>query len=170
MPTEIFWIDGQWPGRIGMAARPRGGDWLDLDLAAWRKSGVDTVLSLLTADEERDLNLTEENAAAQIHGMRFLSLPIPDRQTPASQVAVASALKEVDADLSRGKSVLVHCRQGVGRSGVIAACLLSAHGIDPQTAIERISSARGVAVPETSEQRVWIDNFAECYHSSFSAN
>jgi len=28
MLTELHWVDGPWPGRLAVAARPRGGDWL----------------------------------------------------------------------------------------------------------------------------------------------
>jgi len=45
---------GFWPGRLGIAARPRGGDWLIDELRSWRKAGVHVVVSLLTPDEERD--------------------------------------------------------------------------------------------------------------------
>jgi len=57
MPTNLYWADGPWPGKLALAARPRGGDWLEDEIAAWRKAGADTVLSLLTPDEEQDLDL-----------------------------------------------------------------------------------------------------------------
>jgi hypothetical protein len=68
--------------------------------------------------------------------------------------------QEVNRALSGGKNVLVHCCQGVGRTGLLAACLLVRKGLSPGAAIDKISGARGVAVPETEEQREWIDHFA----------
>jgi len=62
--------------------------------------------------------------------------------------------------LSKGKNVLVHCRQGIGRSGLVAASLLVKKGISPGAAIESVSAARGMPVPETAEQRDWIDHYA----------
>lgn len=56
--------------------------------------------------------------------------------------------------------VLVHCRQGIGRSGLVAARLLAKKGTSPGAAIEMVSAARGLAVPETAEQREWIDRYA----------
>jgi hypothetical protein len=53
--TELHWVEGAWPGKLAMAARPRGGDWLQDELADWRRSGVNTVFSLLTEEEEHDL-------------------------------------------------------------------------------------------------------------------
>jgi len=54
----------------------------------------------------------------------------------------------------------MHCRQGIGRSGLIAAGLLIAKGVGSAEAVERISKARHAPVPETSDQRAWIDSLA----------
>ena len=63
MRTDIVWIRGPRKGRLGIASRPRGGDWLDDEVAAWREAGVDCVVSALTPAEETELALTEEPAA-----------------------------------------------------------------------------------------------------------
>jgi protein-tyrosine phosphatase len=126
----------------------------------WHHSGVDTVLSLLSPDEEHTLGLVNEGDGARAQDIDFISLPIPDRQVPGSETELAAVLERVDARLSAGKNVLIHCRQGVGRAGLVAACLLVRKGLDPSAAVEIISAARGVAVPETREQRQWIDHYA----------
>jgi hypothetical protein len=55
MGTELHWVDGPWPGKPAVASRPRGGDWLEDEIASWRRAGIDTVLSLLAPDEELDV-------------------------------------------------------------------------------------------------------------------
>ena len=160
MQTELYWIDGPWPGRLAIAARPRGGDWLEDEMQGWSRMGVNTVVSLLTADEEEDLDLAGERETAAARGMQFISLPRPDRQVPVSNSEVMSALQQIESDLSSGDSVVVHCRQGIGRSGLIACALLIAKRLDPTHAVQRISRARGAPVPETKEQRDWIDPYA----------
>ncbi|HEY4901523.1 MAG TPA: protein-tyrosine phosphatase family protein [Terriglobales bacterium] len=160
MSTKLHWIAGPWPGKLAIAARPRGGDWLQDEMRDWQKAGIDTVLSLLTSDEEEDLDLTAESPVAKREGLKFLSLPIPDRQVPSSLEYIALILAELDAVLASGKDAVVHCRQGVGRSGLIAACLLVMRGQDPGSAIVELERARGTSVPETAEQRRWIDLFA----------
>lgn len=160
MGTELHWVDGPWPGRLAIAARPRGGDWLEDEMAHWHHSGVDTVLSLLSPDEEHTLGLGKEADTVRAQGMNFISLPIPDRQVPGSETDLTALLERIDARLSVGKNVVVHCRQGVGRAGLVTVCLLVRKGLDPSAAVEIVSAARGVAVPETGEQRQWIDHYA----------
>jgi protein-tyrosine phosphatase len=161
MATRLHWVDGPWPGKLALAARPRGGDWLTDEIAAWQREGVETVFSLLTPLEEQELDLTAEAAVTQSHGLDFISFPIPDREVPTSEVSLAQALNQVDRQLSTNRNVLVHCRQGVGRSGLIAACLLIGRGMDADTAITRLSAARGAPIPDTAEQRRWIDHYSE---------
>jgi len=129
-------------------------------MAAWRRAGIDTVLSLLTPEEEKDLDLKREGHEANAQGMKFASLPISDRQVPNSEPEVSAALDRLDADLSAGKNVVVHCRQGVGRTGLVAACLLVTKGRTPEGAVTTLAAARGTPVPETAEQRHWIDHYA----------
>ena len=166
MWTELHWVDGPWPGKLALAPRPRGGDWLEDEMAAWRRAGIDTVLSLLTPEEEQDLDLKREARAAKARGMKFASLPIPDRQVPTSESEVSATLDRLDADLAAGKNVVVHCRQGIGRTGLVAACLLITKGLTPEAAVKTLSAARATPVPETDEQRRWIDHYAAVLASS----
>jgi protein-tyrosine phosphatase len=160
MRTELHWVDGPWSGKLALASRPRGGDWLEEEMAAWRRAGIDTVLSLLTPEEEQDLDLKREAQEAKARGMKFDSLPIRDCQVPNSESELSAALDRLDADLTAGKNVVVHCRQGIGRTGLVAACLLVTKGLTPKAAVKTLSAARGTPVPETDEQRRWIDHYA----------
>lgn len=161
MWTELHWVDGPWPGKLAMAARPRGGEWLADEIAHWRSGGADVVLSLLEKDEERELGLMSEGDEVRAKGMMFRSFPIADRDVPTSEGALVKTLDALDSELMAGKNIVLHCRQGVGRTGLVAACLFLAKGLDSAKAIERLSAARGIAVPETVEQRRWIEHYAE---------
>lgn len=163
MWTKLHWVDGPWPGKLALAARPRGGEWLEDEITSWQRSGVNTVFSLLTDEEERDLDISREATEARAHGMKFLSYPIPDRQVPDSESNLAKALEKLEGQLADGKNVVLHCRQGIGRTGLVAACLLLTKGIDPETAVRRLSAARGTSVPETPEQRQWINHYGESF-------
>lgn len=65
------------------------------------------------------------------------------------------------AQVRAGKSVAIHCRQGVGRSALVAACVLVLRRVLVNEAFEKIEEARGCAVPDTEEQRAWVSQFAE---------
>ena len=87
MWTKLNWVEGPWQGRLALAARPRGGEWLEDEMEIWRRAGIDTVFSLLTPEEEQDLDLAKEAATVRALGMKFLSFPIPDRQVGNNIVA-----------------------------------------------------------------------------------
>lgn len=160
MRTKIFWVAGTWKGRLGILPRPRGGDWLGDEMAAWREAGVDMAVSLLEAEEAAQLVLADEAAAAAASGVAFRAFPIPDRGVPTSNELVAELAGEILDALEEGKSVAVHCRQGIGRSGLIVGGVLVAAGKEPVTALKTVADARGLEVPETEEQRQWLKDFA----------
>lgn len=160
MPTKVFWVPGPWRGRLGILPRPRGGDWLGDETGAWREAGIDVVVSLLEREEEAQLVLEGEAAAASASGIEFRPFPIPDRGVPVSQESVAELANGIVDALESGRNVAVHCRQGIGRSAVIVGAVLVAAGEAPTTALRTIEVSRGVEVPETDEQRQWLGDFA----------
>ncbi len=158
--SAIHRINGPWPGTVAIVARPRGGDWLQDEVDSWARSGFHAIVSLLTSEEANEFELTGEADRCRSAGMAFLSFPIPDRGVPASRSKTLQVVKSVEAWLVAGKVVGLHCRQGIGRSGLIAACLLVSSGIPAETAFSRITEARGLPIPETAEQRRWVEKFA----------
>jgi len=156
MTPKLYFVEASRPGRLAISARPRGGDWLEDEIKAWRTVGIETVVSLLTADEMEELGLSEENRLSAEQGIRFVNLPIPDRGTPTSSEKASRVVSDLFREIQRGRTVAIHCRQGVGRSGMIAAALLVEQGKDPIEAIALVSCARGLSVPETPEQREWV--------------
>jgi protein-tyrosine phosphatase len=159
MQAEIYFTSGAWPGRLAVAPRPRGGDWLEDEARSWRRSGVDVVVSALTSDEVANLALSDEQELLRSHDIIFVSFPIVDRTIPTSQADVGTLVERLARFILDGKNVLIHCRQGIGRSALIAACVLVALGVSADTALEEIAKARGCPVPETIEQRRWIKEF-----------
>ncbi len=159
MNAELYWIEGPWPGQLAILPRPRGGEWLESEIHSWQQAGLDVVVSLLTSDEVARLGLTEEERLCQGYGLQFLSFPIVDRSVPSSRAATFEFIRRLGKALAEGKIVAIHCRQGIGRSALIAACLLVSAGGDAETALQSVSAARGCPVPETLEQRQWTFEF-----------
>jgi protein-tyrosine phosphatase len=156
MKPDLFWIPGPWPGRLAVATRPRGGDWLEDEAAGWRRAGLDVIVSLLEREEAAHLELAREGKIAESKGMHFISFPIPDRGVPSSMPTSVGLLKNIAKALDQGKNVAVHCRQGIGRSGLIAAGVLVASGMPVEKALKTVSTARGLTVPETPAQLQWV--------------
>lgn len=152
MVPKLYLVAASWPGKLSLSSRPRGGDWLEDEVLDWRRIGIDTVVSLLTQEEEMELGLEDEAAEARKQDLTFISYPIQDRGVPSDPSTLPTLLEALHRDLQQGKSVLVHCRQGIGRTGLVAASLLVLEGMEPEAAIKEVSKVRGVPIPETREQ------------------
>ena len=166
MNPKLYWIENSFPGRLAISARRRGGDWLEDEIEGWRRQGVDVVVSLLTPSENEELNLKDEAGLSKARDIRFFSFPIEDRGVPVSSAKVEQLVAQVGSEIQEGKKVAVHCRQGIGRSSLISAALLISSGEDIERALKAISKARGLDVPETAEQRRWLDHFAKTYSAT----
>ena len=153
----IYTVARELPGTLSTMAAPQG----DLDgiLLSLRGQGVDTLVSLLPPDQTTMLFLTDEPNAAYRAGLAFRSLPVPDFGVP-DHAQFARPLLELSDELTAGRHVAVHCWGGVGRSSMVAAALLVIRGSTPEAAWHRVAYARGVPVPETDEQRDWVDELA----------
>jgi protein-tyrosine phosphatase len=156
---DLYWIKDIEPLRLAISPRPRGGHWLSGDIEAWRGAGVDVVVSLIDGAEERDLELEQEAAICRACGIEFVSFPIRDRDVPSSPDATASLADWVVSDLRRGLGVVIHCRLGIGRSGVIAGCVLHGLGHAYDTLFPMLSRARGLRVPDTEAQVKWVRGY-----------
>ena len=147
-------------GKLAILARPRGEDWLGDEVAGWKVAGVDIVVSLLTSGEESELGLTSEAEIVNRYGLRHVGFPIADYSVPSSKIPLQRLAAELNNQLSRGACIGIHCRQGIGRSSLVAACVLVNSGESTKSAFEHIELARGVAVPDTVEQKEWVNSFA----------
>ena len=168
MKSDFYWIEGSWIGRLAIIPRPRGGDWLEDEISYWQQSGVDVVISLLTSNEEAELDLNNEKKLCQTYDIQFYSFPILDRGTPSSLKETITLLKKLEKALEAGKTVAVHCRQGIGRSAMIAAALLIASGIAVEDAFHTISEVRGYDVPDTVQQKEWAEKLGTALESEYS--
>jgi len=136
--------------------KPRGDEWLKDDLERMKRSGVQTLVSLLEPSEAAWLGLAEEGPLAEEAGMRFLSFPIQDVHVPENVGKFRTFAMGLAERLRGGEQMGVHCRGSIGRSTVTAACALMHLGWTARDALEAIERARGCVVPDTEEQLRWI--------------
>ncbi len=143
------------PWAIALTHCPgRDGD-LDGDVAAivaWRAT---LLLSLVDDREFADASGLEARLGQR--NIRWLRYPIADYGTPGDAPAWRVLADGLRAALDRGERLVIHCRAGLGRSGMIAARLLVERGLPVETAIAAVRRARPGAI-ETSGQEAWIAN------------
>ena len=155
-----FWVETGTETRLAIVPRPRGNDWLADELSQMKQAGVDVLVSMLQPVEAAELGLSAEAELCAAGGIEFRSFPIPDRETPLSPAAFAEFVKELQARVHAGRSVAVHCRASIGRSSLLLAALLTAEGLTPDDAFKRLTKARGLQVPDTPDQILWVERFA----------
>jgi protein-tyrosine phosphatase len=156
---SLYWIDNANSLRLAIASRPRGGDWLGDEIRRFQNSGVHTLVSLLTSVEISELELEKEQTDCLLCGIEYLNFPIEDRAVPTNPVEYTKFVGQVAMQLKEGKSVAVHCRAGIGRSSLLASSLLIVLGIPLEQAWLLVQNARGCAVPDTAEQREFVERF-----------
>ena len=151
-----YWIPTGTPLQLATAARPHGGNRLEDEIRSLHREGVDVLVSLLTDDENQELELTQEGALCRAQGMEFRSFAIPDRETPESKEKFLRFIESLGKEADAGLRIVLHCRAGIGRSSLVAAALMVRAGFTADDAFDRISKARGHRVPDTGEQIDWI--------------
>ena len=156
MTAEIYWVSDLKTGGLAILGRPRPEDWLDDEIAGWKSANVTDVVSLLEDHEIRELGLEREEATARRVGLTFERFPIRDRDVPASIDATHALWSRLAGEVRRGRRVGIHCRAGIGRSGLMVAGVLVHLGVSAGEAWKRIAAARRVSVPDTERQREWL--------------
>ena len=89
-------------------------------------------------------------------GLRFLHLPTED-MCGVSQPRLDQAVDFAEACAADDLRLLVHCQHGVGRSALVALCILMARGAAPLDALAVMKDARGAVSPSEAQYRAWAE-------------
>ncbi len=132
------------PGQIGLTFCPGkcthglyGGIWerdLTSDVEALVAWGAKTLISLMELHEFSLLGVPEfADFLSKNKTLRWLHLPIKDMQIPDAvfENQWQSARSSVIDGLKAGESIVIHCRGGLGRTGLLAARILVELGFEP---------------------------------------
>ncbi len=60
---QIYWVDSE--HSLAIVPRLRGNDWLEDELVAMKRKGIDVLISLLTLEEQNELGLEAEQSACE---------------------------------------------------------------------------------------------------------
>ncbi len=161
MIPQIFWIEEFKTVRIGTMARPRGGDWLEDEVQDLKRAGVSVVASGLTDMEMAELDIMNQPKICLEHEIKLLRYPIEDRGVPASLPEWIQFIGRLKEETEKGNTIVAHCRMGIGRASLIAVSLMVSCGINSKTAFDWVENARGCPVPDTDEQREWVQSYED---------
>jgi hypothetical protein len=151
------------PGRLAMMGHPRAGCSVTDEMNALARIGVDVLVSALTDEERRKLGVQDAAAvavAAAGAGVEYVSFPIPDRGVPDPEAMLQLSIR-LAAHVRAGRFVVTQCFAAIGRSAVLAGTTLVVLGVGVTEAIELMSAARGLPVPDTALQHRWLAEFAD---------
>ncbi len=156
MSPDIYKIELIGSGSLSVMAKPVSGEWIEEEFSGIAKFGINRVVSLLEINESFELGLGQEKQLTEKYEMEFVHYPIPDRGLPGSVQDYLAFTKRLYHEAAGGLNTVVHCRAGIGRTGIIAAGVLLHCGFEPLDAIAHISKLRGVQIPDTQEQMDWV--------------
>ncbi|KAI0371045.1 phosphatases II [Pilatotrama ljubarskyi] len=125
-PGKKVRLDGPVRGRSTVCRDLRA------DLCRIKDVGVACIVCLLDDNELQSLGVTwnEYVHVAGELGIDLLRMPIPEGLPPNDPALLDSHLsKLIETYTLRGSAILVHCRGGVGRAGIIACCWMLKLGL-----------------------------------------
>jgi len=89
-------------------------------------------------------------------GLRFLHLPTED-MCGVSQPRLDEGVAFAEGVAADGLKLLVHCQHGIGRSALVALCVLIARGLSPLEALSLAKDARVEISPSEAQYRAWTE-------------
>jgi protein-tyrosine phosphatase len=88
------------------------------------------------------------------HGITLLHLPTED-MCGVDEHHLESGIRFSCEQLDRGARVLIHCEHGIGRSAVLALCVIVRRGLAPLDALELMKSRRSLVSPSPTQFECW---------------
>jgi rhodanese/phosphatase family protein len=154
---NTYWV---LPGRLLAGEHPYG------------KDDADTLRRL---DQLRDaginyfVDLTEENEMPSYRGLlpeqsHYLRCSIRDTEVPAAIEHMQELQSRIRTALKLDRRMYVHCRAGIGRTGLVIGCYLAEEGLEGQAALDELNrlwrqsecAKSWPVVPQTEEQADYI--------------
>ena len=150
MPYNFSWVI---PGRLAGLSQPGLGGGLTAQLAELRALGLDCLVSLTES-------AADFGPACAAAGLGWEYFPIPEFDIPEDAPAFHRLVERLLARLAGGQALGAHCYAGVGRTGLLLACLLGRlEGLPGEEAIRRLRLLRPAL--ETPEQEQFVRRYLQ---------
>jgi hypothetical protein len=154
---NTYWVI---PGRLLAGEYPLGADDADASarLARFEEAGIDFFVDLTEEYEEPGYRHLLPARSTHVRSA------IADTWVPDNAAQMQQILSEIRTALSLGRCVYVHCRAGIGRTGLVIGCFLAEEEQNGKSALKRLNrlwrqSARADSwpkVPQTPKQADYI--------------
>jgi protein-tyrosine phosphatase len=118
------------------------------------------------------IDLTEIGEMPDYRGLlpvqaHYLRCGIRDTDVPGEIARMQELQSRIQNARSLGRRIYIHCRAGIGRTGLVVGCYLAEGGLDGDSALEQLNllwrrCARAESwpiVPQTPEQTDYIRNW-----------
>ncbi|XP_050405152.1 cyclin-dependent kinase inhibitor 3 [Patella vulgata] len=169
-PFKTAWLDLQLEGcteKLGISALP-GCRYKDIwrsvtnDLKCMKEEGIKEVFCLCTKGELHKYRVTSLLQDYSTFDVNVHHYPFPDGQT-ASLPNLIKMLEELKINILNGKKSLVHCYGGLGRSCLVAACLMMYldETIKAEEAIKRVRDLQGTPAIQSVKQFNFVNDFRQ---------
>ena len=152
-----------WTGTLGMTFLPgkrgRGRTAihdrdLERDLGDLRERWeTDTLVLLPEPHELARWKVPGIVAAAEEAGIAVRGYPVVDVDLPADRVSYRALLDALHGELRAGRSVVVACVGGLGRTGTLVGCLLRDAGLTADAAVAAVRAARPGTIETAAQVR-----------------
>jgi hypothetical protein len=152
-----YWVI---PGLLLAGEYPIGSDYSDARarLARFREARINSFIDLTEKGE-----LPEYRHLLQAH-TQYKNSPIADTSVPNSTAQIRELLSDIRAAIETRRRLYVHCRAGIGRTGLVMGCYLAEEASDGKAALKQLNllwtqSERAQSwpkIPQTKEQADYI--------------
>ncbi|XP_058522442.1 cyclin-dependent kinase inhibitor 3 isoform X2 [Ochotona princeps] len=154
-PIHISWLSlsrVNWSQFLGLCALPE-------ELKSY---GIQDIFVFCTRGELSKYRVPNLLDLYQQYGITTHHHPIPDGGTPEI-ASCCEIMEELSACLKNNRKTLIHCYGGLGRSCLVAACLLLylSDSVSPQQAIDSLRDLRGSGAIQTIKQYNYLHEFRD---------
>ncbi|XP_068195420.1 cyclin-dependent kinase inhibitor 3 [Antennarius striatus] len=135
---------------------------LERDVEELQSQGVQDVFVFCTRGELYKYRVPSLLDVYQQSGFTVHHMPFPDGDVPELEQC-CQILDELQASLKNNRRTVIHCYGGLGRSGLIAACLLLQLSVTltPNKAMEILRQYRGGGAIQTVKQYNFLHEFRD---------